>query len=197
MHQAIFAVGMLPLQHLVFAAIRAGHMVFAHVAAFVFHLDARQTLHRRRADQQHLAAGVGLGALIDQAERIALVADIPRETVDLITEHVLDGHGRQRRGRIGAAQHQYAAGEILEVFRVGTVARAAPVEDAANDRRFGQQRIETLLHPALADLQRGQHGEHRPGGVLHHVADPVQADLGLAELGREHQDDSLHRRAGR
>ena len=77
-------------------------------------------------------------SLIDQAERVAFLADFPGKAVHLIAQHIADRHRCQRRRRVGAADHQHAAGEVFQVFGVAGVALGAAVEQGADDRRFLQ-----------------------------------------------------------
>ena len=84
--------GMTPAQYLVFATVRAWHLVFAHVAFFVLRLNARRTFDGWCRHQQHFAARKGFGPLIDQAERIPFITHLPGKTIHLIEQYVADRH---------------------------------------------------------------------------------------------------------
>ena len=175
-------------------AVRARHVIMALVAALKFVIDARGVLHRWRTDQQHLAAREIRRAALDQAERVALAADLPGEIIDLVAHHVLDRHRAQARPAVCPRQHQQRAGEVLDVLAVRRIA-LAPAGQTAQRLAVGQHRVQALQHPALAHLERRQHHQHRAERAVHVVTDPVQSQLGQAGLGRLHDHDPLHRRA--
>ena len=109
---------------LLLAAVRARHEVAPLVGGLVLPLDPRQPLDRRRRGEEHLAPpGEGARPRFGQRHRIALVVGRRRIGVDLVEEQVAHRHRAQADGRVGAGQHQDAAGELLRQHRVAGVAR--------------------------------------------------------------------------
>ena len=90
------------LQGLILAAVRAGHVIAAAVAALVGLVDTRFVFVGRGRNQERFGARECPLAVLDQRHRVAL-ADIPLVRVDLVADHIRQVIGAQRVRRIRAA----------------------------------------------------------------------------------------------
>ncbi len=185
-----------PLQRLVLAAVRAGHVVAAGIGLQVGALDARKIFGGGRGHLEHLAPRKGAGALFGQRHRVALAVNIERVGVDFVQKQVAHWHRAQAGRAVAARHHQHAASKIFHQRGVGVVAAAVFAHFAAQYGRLLEHGRDALPTEALGHVGGGLHAHDRAGFIVDDVAQPVHSALALANLRGKHHHHLLHAAAG-
>jgi hypothetical protein len=170
-----------PLHH---PAMRAGHEVAALVAGLELSLDPADAPNGRGRDHEHLAP-------VREGRGPRLPHRRGRIGIDLVEKDVARGHRPQASGRVGARQHQDAAGEFLGQHRVASIARPGRLHPFPQGRAVRDQRVKPPTRGALGHLDRWQHRQHRARRMVDDKADPVVARLGSTYLCGLHEADTL------
>ena len=128
-----------------------------------------------------------------ERDRIALAVHVTGVAVYLIEKQVAHRHRPQTNGRVGAGNRHDAAAEILGQHGVATIAAASRFHDPTKRRRLLYEWRNALLAVAPPHVHRRPDHQHGAGRMVHHVADPIYAGLGGANLGALHEHDALRR----
>ena len=150
-----------PLQHLVFATVRAGDVVAAAVAGEVFGLDQGLPLDGAGTGDEQLAAGEVAHALFEQAQGRAFVINVCGPFIDFIGHGKADGLGGQGGGAVGSAEKEGEAALNRPAAPAGGfVAAAADGDKAIQGGGLDDGGQKTLLAVVLRVLQGGLHHHH-------------------------------------
>src|SRR5262245_66403197 len=101
-----------PLQIVQVATVWAGQEVPPLVAPQELTLDARQSLHRRCAGEEHLPSRERRGALLGERHGVPLPVDIPGVLIHLVHDQEPDRPGAEAGARGGAGADQDSALEL-------------------------------------------------------------------------------------
>ena len=151
---------------------------------------------RRRDGDAHLVVEGGLPGL-GQLPRIALCAGTDRPAVQLVADDIPDRHRGQRGGTVGAAHRQHAAGVALLENGVAALPALRVCDLAFQHLAIPHHRSDAELGELLRVLDRRMDVQDRARILIDDVADGVQLELALADLGAGDHDDQLQLRVGK